>query len=247
MRVARDPTIINQRQPLHLAIGMFDGVHLGHRAVIESAVHAAKARGGHSAVLTFDPHPSRIIRPENPTLLLQTPQQKEACIEKLGVDLLVWQTFTMDLASVGAEDYVARLKARMPTLESIHVGENFRFGKGRSGDISTLLAKAAQLGIHVISIERVRYDGEPVSSSRIRSIVSEGRIDYAGDLLGYDYCCEGVVEPGAKLGRKLGFPTLNIRWAPPCKPRLGVYLVSVRRAGGARRSTPWRTTVCDPQ
>ena len=214
-----------------MAIGMFDGVHLGHRAVIESCVHAAHSRGGRAAVMTFTPHPSHILRPQAPTLLIQSEEQKEERIAALGVDVLIWQTFTTDLAAIPAEDYVRRLKARFPTLASIHVGENFRFGHGRTGDIATLLSTAAAQKVHVLSIERVRYDGEPISSTRIRDILADGRMEDADELLGYNYYCVGKVVPGNKLGRTIGFPTLNIKWEPQCLPRFGAYVASVRREG----------------
>jgi riboflavin kinase / FMN adenylyltransferase len=231
MLVVRDPSTFHSRQPLHMAIGMFDGVHLGHRAVIESCIHAAHSRGGQSAVMTFTPHPSRILHPSQPTLLIQSEEQKQERIAALGVDVLVWQTFTTDLAAIPAEAYLSRLKARFPTLASIHVGENFRFGHGRTGDIATLLSSAVAQKIHVLSIERVRYDGEPISSTRIRTILSEGRMEDANELLGYNYYCAGKVVPGNKLGRTIGFPTLNIPWEPQSLPRFGSYAATVRREG----------------
>ncbi|HNX04638.1 MAG TPA: riboflavin biosynthesis protein RibF [Opitutales bacterium] len=227
MQAVRDNFAGVEGGPLHVAIGMFDGVHLGHRAVIESAIHAARARGGRSAVLTFSPHPSRVLRPESPTLLIQGDAEKEERIAALGVDLILWQSFTRELAAVGAEEYAARLKAALPGLATLHVGENFRFGRGRTGDIQTLLAAAKSKGVHLISIERVRYDGEPISSTRIRSLLSTGRMAEADALLGYDYFSDGVVVPGKKLGRTIGFPTLNIAWQPESAPAFGVYAVRV--------------------
>lgn len=235
MIVVRDPTTYHSPSPLHMAIGMFDGVHLGHRAVIGSATGAAKARGGLSAVMTFTPHPSQILRPLAPTMLIQTEALKEERVAALGVDLLVWQTFSVELASVPANDYLHRLKLRFPSLSSIHVGENFRFGHNRVGDIATLLATALRENIHVISIERVRYDGEAISSTRIRNILASGHMEEANELLGYNYFCEGKVIRGNQLGRTIGFPTLNIEWEPQSQPLHGVYAVRVRKADGG----PW--------
>ena len=234
MIVLRDPTTYHSTQPLHMAIGMFDGVHLGHRAVIGSATSAAKARGGHSAVMTFTPHPSQILRPNAPTLLIQTESLKEERVAALGVDLLVWQTFTRELASIPASEYAHRLKLRFPTIASIHVGENFRFGHNRAGDITTLLSTAIRENIHVISIERVRYDGEAISSTRVRNILADGHMEEANELLGYNYFCEGKVIKGNQLGRTLGFPTLNIEWQPQCQPLHGVYAVRVRKADSGK-------------
>jgi riboflavin kinase / FMN adenylyltransferase len=234
MIVVRDPdTSFTSREPLHMAIGMFDGVHMGHRAVIESAIHAARSRGGLSTVMTFSPHPSHVLRPQSPTLLLQTEAQKEERIAALGVDVLVWRQFTPELAAIPAEDYVGMLKQRFPTLASLHVGENFRFGKGRAGDITTMLATAAQHKVHVLSIQRVRYDGEPISSTRIRGLLSGGGMAAVDELLGYNYFCTGRAVPGKRIGRTLGFPTLNLPWEPMCLPQFGVYVVTVRREGDA--------------
>lgn len=212
-----------------MAVGMFDGVHLGHRAVIESAVNLARARGGLSAVMTFSPHPSHVLRPDHPTLLIQSETQKSERVAALGVDLMVWRSFTQDLSSISAEDYMRRMKGHFPSLAGIHVGENFRFGHGRVGDVDTLLRTALAQGVHVLSIERVRYDGEPISSTRIRGLLTEGRMEEANELLGFNYCCDGKVIPGNRIGLTIGFPTLNIEWAPQCRPRFGVYAVRIRR------------------
>ena len=233
MRSFRDNFAAAPSGPLHLAIGMFDGVHLGHRAVIGSAVNAARAEGGLSAVLTFSPHPSRILKPDAPTLLIQDEAQKAERVAALGVDLLFWQGFSRELAAVGAEEYAAFLKKTLPDLASLHVGENFRFGRGRAGNIETLLSAAKALGVHLFSIERVRYDGEPISSTRIRSLLASGAMAEANTLLGYHYFSDGAVVPGNRIGRTIGFPTLNLAWEPQCRPAYGVYAVRVKAQNSA--------------
>lgn len=238
MQVLKDPASYQHPSPLHLAIGMFDGVHIGHQAVIQSAIRSARIKDEMAGVLTFTPHPSQILRPSSPTLLIQSEEQKEERLASQGLDLLIWQSFSLELASVKAAEFIHRLKTRFPRLASIHVGENFRFGKGRNGDIETMLEAARELGIHVISIERVRYDGEAVSSTRIRKLLEEGRMGEVNELLGYPYYSTGTVEHGRQLGRTIGFPTLNIRWEPPCKPRLGVYEVRVGSIKGDATSLP---------
>jgi riboflavin kinase/FMN adenylyltransferase len=159
--------------------------------------------------------------------LIQSEAQKTERLAQLGLDLLVFETFSREMAAVEAADYMRRLKARFPSLKTVHVGENFRFGRGRTGDIQTLIATARAVGVHVVSIERVRFDGEPVSSTRIRGLLTEGRMEDVNTLLGYEYFCDGVCTPGNRIGRTIGFPTLNIPWTPPCRPRLGVYAVRV--------------------
>lgn len=215
---------------LHLAIGMFDGVHLGHRAVIEASVQSARRSGGIAVVLTFHPHPSALFRPESPTRLIQDTPAKVRVLRSLGVDAVITQPFTREFAAVPAEEFLAWLKQRLPRLAAIYVGENFRFGRGRRGDGPLLIATAQAAGLRVFSAPRVNLDGEPISSTRIRAQLSAGDIEAANALLGYTYFAMGVVEAGKRLGRTLGFPTLNVRWAPELQPRFGVYAVQVSGA-----------------
>jgi len=221
--------------PLHLAIGMFDGVHLGHRAVIESAVQSARRSGGVAAVLTFWPHPSALFRPEHPTRLIQDAPAKARVLLTLGVDAIITQPFTLELARVAAEEFLPWLKQQLPQLAAVYVGENFRFGAGRRGDVALLVGAARALGLTVFSAPRVNLDGEPISSTRIRALLEAGEIAAANALLGYTYFATGVVTPGKRLGRGLGFPTLNLSWSPGLRPRFGVYTV---RVAGAKSPAP---------
>ncbi len=221
------------RRPLHLAIGMFDGVHLGHKAVIDSAVRSARRSGGVAAVLTFDPHPSRLFRPEDPVRLIMDRERRVAALLALGVAAVVVQPFDAAFAGIEAGALLPHLRAKLPSLHTVYVGENWRFGKGRTGDVAMLVAEAKKLGLHVVSAPRINGDGEPISSTRIRALLTEGRMDAANVLLGSAYASEGVVTGGKRLGRTLGFPTLNLPWAPDLHPRLGVYVVSVQRADGS--------------
>lgn len=214
-------------RPLHLAIGIFDGVHLGHRAVIESAVQSARQSGGVAAVLTFYPHPSVLFRPEQPTRLMMDAAARARVLGELGVDAVVTQPFTPEFARIAAEDFVPWLKQRLPRLTTVYVGENWRFGRGRAGDIAFLVAEGRKHGVRVFSSPRVNLDGEPISSTRIRQLLEAGEIEAANGLLGYTYFAEGRVIEGKHLGRTLGFPTLNLAWAPDLRPRYGVYVVRV--------------------
>jgi riboflavin kinase/FMN adenylyltransferase len=216
--------------PLHLAIGMFDGVHLGHRAVIEAAVQSARASGALSGVLTFSPHPSVLFRPDNPTKMIQDAQVKGRILEGLGVDLVITQTFDAELASIPADDFLPWLLRALPRLAAIYVGENFRFGQGRRGDVAVLVAAGRKHGVRVFSAPRVSLNGEPISSTRIRTQLAAGEVESANALLGYNYFSEGTVTGGKRLGRTLGFPTLNLPWAPELQPCLGVYAVRVTGA-----------------
>jgi riboflavin kinase/FMN adenylyltransferase len=224
-------------RPLHLAIGMFDGVHLGHHAVIEAAVHSARRSGGVAGVLTFWPHPSRLFRPENPVRLIMTPALKNRQLARLGVDAVITQPFDANYASIEAEEFLPRLKKLLPALTTVYVGENWRFGRGRRGDIALLVAEGKKHGIAIVSAPRINQNGEPISSTRIRTYLEEGRMEETNALLGYTYFAEGVVAPGKQLGRQLGFPTLNVVWEPDLRPRFGVYAVLV---SGSKTAEPLR-------
>jgi riboflavin kinase/FMN adenylyltransferase len=217
-------------RPLHLAIGMFDGVHLGHRAVIDAAVGTARQSGGVAAVLTFWPHPSALFRPENPTRLIHDSATKTDLLLSLGVDAVITQPFSRELAAIAAEEFLPWLRHQLPQLTAIYVGENFRFGRGRSGDIGLLIASGRQHGLRVFSAPRVMLDGEAISSTRIRGLLEAGDMAAANLLFGYSYFAHGVVTGGKHLGRTIGFPTLNLAWSPGLRPRLGVYAVTVGRA-----------------
>ncbi|WP_269525937.1 riboflavin biosynthesis protein RibF [Coraliomargarita parva] len=219
--------------PLHLAIGVFDGVHLGHKAVIDSAVFSARRAGGVAGVLTFDPHPSRLFRPEEPTRLLVGIDAKVRLLHSVGVDVVIRKHFDRDYASIPAECFLQELKTAIPQLAAIYVGENFRFGKKRSGDVNTLVETGAALGVGVFSVDRIKLNGMPISSTRIRGELESGKIESVNALLGYNYFAEGQVVSGARLGRTIGFPTLNLPWDPECRPCFGVYLVRFRQPGTA--------------
>jgi riboflavin kinase/FMN adenylyltransferase len=226
---------------LHLAIGVFDGVHLGHKAVIESAVFSARRSGGVSGVLTFDPHPSRLFRPDDPTLLMMPIEAKTAMLHSVGVDVVVRKRFDRTFAAIPADAFLANLKAALPSLKSIYIGENFRFGKKRAGNVATLVESGHRLGISVFSVDRIKHNGEPISSTRIRKALASGQVEVVNDLFGYNYFSNGTVVGGAKLGRQIGFPTLNLPWAPECQPQFGVYLVQYRGAA----NQPWAFAVAN--
>jgi len=233
IRIVSDFGDVPQRKTLHLAMGIFDGVHLGHQAVLNSAVTTAEKEGGFSGLLTFNPHPSKLLRPKEATKLLMPLELKRRMVAENDVDLIICKQFTLDLASMSAEEFLEVMKRDMPNLKSLHVGSNFRFGKGRSGDIDFIVSHAKALGIHVFSVDRLKYDGEPISSSRIRKDLSDGRMNVVNALLGYRYFSEGAVIRGRQLGRTLGFPTLNVLWAPETQPRYGVYALQVRNGKGS--------------
>lgn len=226
---------VQLRQPLHLAIGMFDGIHLGHQAVIESALNAARLSSGVGGVLTFTPHPSRILTPQNPTLLLMPDTIKAQTLFRLGVRLLINKPFTLEYAGVQAKDFLPLLHTALPTLASIHVGENFRYGQARKGDIAQLEMDARRRQLNIYSVDRIKYNGEPISSSRIRRDIATGNMPEVNTMLGYNYYTLGAVIPGSQRGRTMGYPTLNFAWQPELPPRYGVYAVTLSTAEGQER------------
>lgn len=226
----------HQLHPLSLAIGIFDGVHLGHQAVIESAVVTARRNHGMSALLTFTPHPSRVLGSSAPTQLLMPDGWKNQRVLALGMNAVIWKIFDREFARLQAEDFLPWLKRHLPSLATIHVGANFQFGVGRKGNIDSLIAGGRENTIDVYSVERLQYNGEAISSSRIRSDIAAGEIDRVNRMLGFPYHSFGTVQSGKKLGTELGFPTLNLPWNPECRPKYGVYAVQVK--GEGRREMP---------
>lgn len=213
--------------PVFLAIGMFDGVHLGHQAVLGACIRAAEACEGRAGVLTFAPHPSRLFHPEKPVRLIQNIHLKEICLRELGLDFLIEQKFDRAFSQIQAEDFPRLLKQVIPDLRAVYVGKNWLFGKGREGNVTLLTEWLAAMEVSLVSLDRIEFNGEPISSTRIRTLLEEGNIDKANELLGYRYFSDGQVVSGKCLGRTIGFPTLNLIWDPELRPRLGVYQVQV--------------------
>ncbi len=214
-------------KPLHLAVGMFDGVHLGHQAVIETAVHSALASNGICGALTFWPHPSCLFNPEDPVQMILSPEMKVEVLKSHNVEFVIEQDFDAAFASIEAVDFIQHLKTHLPGLYSLHVGSNWRFGRKRVGDVSLLVQLGRESGVHVINVERVHYDGEAISSTRIRNYLTEGEMEQANALLAEVYFTMGKVIAGKKLGRTVGFPTLNLPWTQGLRLPFGVYCVEV--------------------
>jgi len=220
--------------PTHLAIGMFDGIHLGHQAVIGAATHAAAQDTGISGVLTFDPHPSKLFRPDDPTLLMMPIHIKRRVLGRMGVATLICLSFTKEFASIDAQDFLPWLKQQLPSLKGLYFGGNFRFGKGRAGDANLLIESAKNSEVNTISIPRVRHDDNVVSSTSIRAFITDGDMQSANRYLGYHYISWGQVVSGKSMGGSIGFPTLNLPWEPELVPKYGVYTVTVRDSQSSR-------------
>jgi riboflavin kinase/FMN adenylyltransferase len=217
--------------PLHLALGMFDGVHVGHQAVLARAVEAAARHGGMAGVMTFDPHPIRLLAPDKaPSAVLTTLRHKAQLVSRLGIGLFVPLPFDAALAQLEADEFFQQLLAA--PIRTLAVGEDWRFGRDRRGDVEFLRARAAGAGFQLEVVPPVMMAGERVSSTRIRQAIRDGSLEAAGRMLGRPYTVCGQVVAGRKLGRQLGFPTANVASGEELTPPDGVWAVRVAMAGG---------------
>ena len=219
--------------PLHLALGVFDGVHIGHQEVISRAVKAAAKEGGLAGVLTFDPHPIRVIAPAKaPTSLLATLNHKADIVRDLGVQLFIPLHFDADFALMEASEFLEKLAAAH--IATIAVGEDWRFGHNRSGDVPFLEREAKQRGFHLEAVPPVMWDGDRISSTRIRQAIRDGNLEAARQMLGRPYSVSGTVVEGKKLGRTIGFPTANVATGDAQLPPDGVWVVETLLADGSK-------------
>ncbi|MGN0834395.1 MAG: riboflavin biosynthesis protein RibF [Candidatus Spyradosoma sp.] len=216
--------------PAFLCVGNFDGAHCGHRALFRAAKEAAAASGGVCGALTFEPHPEIFFRGADAVKLIYPSETKRELLARAGLDFVVEAPFTREFAAVEAGDFAARLKRALPSLAGIFVGENFRFGARRLGDAALLRGSAERVGVRAHTLAPVLFGGEKISSSRIRACLAAGDFAAANAMLGEPYFAEGTVVPGNRLGRTIGFPTLNLEWRPALLPRFGVYAVRLSRA-----------------
>jgi len=207
----------------HLAIGVFDGLHLGHQAVIGRALESSRQTGGNAVVVTFDPHPVRVLRPEKAPRLLTSTRHKVKLIEKLGVDAVLLLEFTPEFSKTRPEIFIDKLVQSANHLSQICVGQEWTFGANRSGSIRLLEELAPKMGFQVASVPPVLVNERVVSSTLIRSAVESGDLESAANYLGRDFTILGTVAEGRQLGRRLGFPTANLRAHNELFPPNGVY------------------------
>jgi riboflavin kinase / FMN adenylyltransferase len=210
-----------------VALGNFDGVHRGHRAVIGTALARAHALGRPAAALTFEPHPRAFFRPEEPLFRLTDETNKLRLFATTGLDGAVVMTFNADLASLTAEAFVSRILVERLAVSGAVIGFNFHFGKHRTGSPDFLAAEGARQGFTVDVVPVFSDGGRPVSSGPIREALAAGNVAEAALLLGYPWFVTGTVIHGDKRGRTLGFPTANLAVAPSCRLRHGIYAVRV--------------------
>jgi riboflavin kinase / FMN adenylyltransferase len=210
-----------------VTVGTFDGVHRGHWQVLERLAHAAHERAARSVLVTFDPHPLRIVRPEAAPPLLSTPAEKMEILAQADVDRVAFLRFTKELAAYPPERFVEEILIDRFVMEHLVIGYDHGFGRGRSGDVETLRQIGARLGFGVDVVAPVEDGEEPVSSSRIRQALRDGDVAAAARGLGRPYSVTGTVVRGEGAGRRLGFPTANLDVGSSDKliPHEGIYAV----------------------
>ena len=219
-----------------LAIGVFDGVHLGHQCVIGRARQEARQHGAISVVVTFDRHPNAVVAPQNVPPLIYPLWKKLQVIAALGLDAACVIHFDKAFSEISGEQFIRGLARDFKAMRAICVGETFMFGRRRSGDVALLKALGGELGFALHALPDVLLGGQPVSSTRIREAVRALQFDLAGQMLGRPYTLCGPVIAGARLGRKLGFPTANLDVAGTLVPPPGVYAADARWGGETRRA-----------
>lgn len=216
-----------------IAIGNFDGVHRGHQSVLQRALDIARARGVPALVLTFEPHPRTVFRPDQPVFRLTPAPLKARILEGMGFSAVMEYPFSRQFSQTAAADFVRQVL--MDWLHASHIvtGFDFHFGKGREGGPAFLMAAGEDNGFGVTLVDAFRDENaEVISSSRIRDLLAAGAVTEAAGLLGYHYTVEAEVIGGKKLGRTLGFPTANMQLPPEVELRTGIYAVRFRRADG---------------
>jgi riboflavin kinase/FMN adenylyltransferase len=211
------------RKATVVTIGNFDGIHLGHQKILCGVLERARTANAMATVLTFYPHPSRVLRPETAPALLLTLEQRLARFEEAGLDATLVQQFDIELAKVSAEDFVRKYLVEILRARGVMVGGNFRFGNRQLGDVKLLEGFGKRWGFEVQVVPPVVVDGVIVSSSAVREALRAGRVEEAGRLLGRPFALEGEIRVGTGQGRKLIVPTLNLATDQECLPKNGVY------------------------
>jgi len=219
-----------------LAIGNFDGVHIGHQAILRRVIEYARRTGGLGTAVTFDPHPLKVLRPEHAPALLSTLEQRLAWMDELGLEAVLILPFTMELSRLSAEEFVEQLLAATLRAERILVGENFRFGHRQVGNVALLESLSARFHYSVEIVAPVAIDGEIVSSTSVRRAVTEGRMDEAARLLGRPYALTGQIVAGTGTGSREVVSTLNLACDQELLPGRGVYATETRIDGRWHRS-----------
>jgi riboflavin kinase/FMN adenylyltransferase len=236
MRVVRDPfSAPDLPRGCVATIGNFDGVHLGHRRILETVVRRAREVGRPSVAITFEPHPIAVLRPDQAPRRLQTLRQKEEEIEAIGIEWLLVIPFTRDFSLTEPEEFVREFLAGKLAVSELFLGRHFAFGRGKRGDLELLRRLGPEHGFAAQGVEEVDFAGEPISSTRIREAIAAGAVAEAAAMLGRQYALDGIVSKGERLGQRIGYPTINLAPDNELYPANGVYVTRVKISSFARR------------
>lgn len=236
MHVIRDPLRASDLSRGGVAtVGNFDGVHLGHRRILEAVAARAKEIGRPSLAITFEPHPLAVLRPDHAPRRLQTLRQKEEAIEALGLDALLVIPFTRDFSLTEPEDFVRDFLAERLNASELFLGQHFAFGRGKRGDLALLKRMGPECAFLASGVEEVFYEDEPISSTRIRNAIARGDVSQANAMLGREYELDGIVSKGDHVGQKIGYPTINLAPENDLPPADGVYVTRIEIRSFGRR------------
>ena len=236
MKIFHGTENANIARPTVLTLGVFDGLHLGHQQIMKTVVDRAKAVEAVATAITFDPHPRAVLHPESAPPLLQTLDQRLANFEVLGIEQAIVVPFSREFAAQPAEDFLKNIIHDRLHAREVYLGKGFAFGKDRGGNIELLRKMSAELGFTADEIEEVQLRGMRISSSRIRKLLDEGRVNLARRMLGRPYGVEGVIIRGDRRGHTIGFPTANLKPRNRVIPRYGVYATATLIDGAWRKS-----------
>jgi riboflavin kinase/FMN adenylyltransferase len=228
MQVVRDPLTTSDLPKGAVAtIGNFDGVHLGHQKILTAVVDRAREAGRPGVAITFEPHPLKVLHPELAPKMIQTLTQREETLERLGIDALLVVPFTRDFSLTEPEDFVSGFLRKRLAVSEILLGSHFAFGRGKRGNLDLLRALGPENGFGAAGVDEVFFEDAPISSTRIRQAIGVGDIRSANAMLGRPHAMDGVIARGDRMGRKIGYPTINLRPENELSPADGVYFSRV--------------------
>lgn len=234
MKIIRNTVDIRIPYPTAITLGMFDGVHRGHQYVIKTLIQRSKEMNLASAIVTFDPHPKLVLKNLHEEIkLLTTPEEKIDIINSFNPDYMIIIPFTLDFSRLTSDEFVEKFLIDKFNMKHLLVGYDHRFGRNRQGTFSDLMNLSKQLNFTVEQLKPVDFNGKKISSTKIRTLLAEGKAEEMPGYLGRYYSLSGKVIYGKGIGKQLGFPTANIDWGYPYKllPKFGVYLVKVTLSG----------------
>ncbi len=236
MQVVQDPLrALDLPRGGVVTVGNFDGVHLGHRRILEAVVARARGIGRPSIAITFEPHPLAVLRPDQAPRRLQTLHQKEGAIQAIGVETLLVLPFTRDFSLTEPEDFVRDFLCDRLGASELYLGQHFAFGRGKRGDLALLKRMGSECGFVASGVPEVFYEGEPISSTRIRNAIARGEVTAANGMLGHEYELDGIVSKGERVGHRIGYPTINLAPENELYPADGVYVTRIEiRSFGQR-------------